>query len=844
MLKRKLYIVLLVLLVKQVSSQCPQVFDYLGNLSGHPYFVSCTGSSSYQINFSSNNSWNAYSIDWGDGSPVSSASSYTANTIINHTYNSLTPDTFEISLIIPTLSCTLTGIVVMEKPVNASIQIPIGGVTTACAPQALLFNNSSTDVSETTMFTWDFGDGSPVQTFDFTNQNQTISHNYLPNTVSCQTAVTLTAKNYCTMVPTIAQFNPIQIYDYDDANISPSAFIKCWPDNVFTFTNTTNRNCVPQGNTFQRQEKWHFLDYWGLGHDSIVGWKPWPPSSPMTIMYPGVGSYNIVLEDSNLCGVDTKTISVNIVNPPSVEFVVQPPPLCQGAPVTFSNTSGPGYIYKWNFGDGGGFVVKPFGTQFYTYNNTGTYTVTIVALVAGAGAACTDTDKVVINILPKPSVSFSVNTASGCASLYSVSFTDLSSNNVTTWNWSFGNGNSFTGQNPPTQNYTITGIYTASLSVTDVNTCSNSFSLPITVYDKPIAQFTTSSSCINDVSSFTDNSTVSSSQPITSWNWNFGDASATATSTIQNTVHTFSLQNTYTVQLIVNTGFCGDTVQQSIVVNPNPVANFTFSPINGCPSLTVNFTNTSAGAISYTWSFGNGNTSTLINPSQVFTNTTSTNQSYSVSLTATANTGCKAIVTKSVTVFFVPKATFTTNVPAGCAPVAATFSNTSTGANSYVWSFGDLTSSTSSLSVLTHSYTNNTLLLQTYTVQLLVTSINGCQDSSRITITTYPKPIFNFTMVPNSGCSPLTVNFPSVLGVVSYTWNYGDGSPLAYSANPSHTFTNNSISNITYTVQLIASNAFSCVDTTYGLPVVFAKPIPSYVLTPTIGCPSSSKTVP
>ena len=51
----------------------------------------------------------------------------------------------------------------MEKNVNASIQIPIGGVTATCAPATLQFINSSTNVSKTTRFIWNFGDGSPLE---------------------------------------------------------------------------------------------------------------------------------------------------------------------------------------------------------------------------------------------------------------------------------------------------------------------------------------------------------------------------------------------------------------------------------------------------------------------------------------------------------------------------------------------------------------------------------------------------------------------------------------------------------------------------------------------------------
>lgn len=835
MVKRLLYIFYFILFAKFAQAACPQIYDYLGNLSSRPYFVSCTGAASYNMNFSSNSNWGAYTINWGDGTSDNIGGAYAANTLINHTYNSASPDTFLITLTIPSQNCTLTGVAVMEKPVNASIQIPIGGVTTACAPKALQFINSSTDVSETTVFTWNFGDGSPTQTFNYTNAGQTITHTYNKNTVNCQTAVTLNAKNYCTPAPTIANFNPIQIYDIDDAAITSSSLIKCWPDNVFTYTNTTNRNCVPQGNTFQRQEKWNLGNYWGLGHDSIIGWRPWPPTSPVAVAYPAVGNYTLQLLDSNLCGVDVQNLTVIIVNPPTSGLAAPPGPFCTGAAITFTNTSATGYSYKWNFGAGGGFVSKPFGPQTYTYNTAGTYTVSLIALVSGGGAACTDTEKVVVTILPRPVANFSATPNVGCNQITNATFTDNSTGAVA-WNWNFGNGNTFNGLTPPAQNYNTTGNFVASLTVTAANTCTRSFTVPIIVYQKPIALFSPTVACEGSVTSFTDISTFAAGNPITSWNWDFGDASPTATTSTQNPSHTFATNNTFSVQLIVNTANCGDTIVQPIAVHLKPIANFSLTPLNGCPTLTVNFTNLSSNASSYNWNFGNGNNSALTDVTEIFTNTLAINKEYTVTLTSVTNLGCTDTKTATVNVFAKPSASFTVDAPAGCSPVIATFTNNSTGATSFQWYFGDSNSSTSVSSIVTHSYINSSLLIQTYTAQLIATNGNGCKDSTNITVTAYPRPTFNFTMIPSSGCTPLSINFPPVLGAVNYQWDFGDGSPLNMSANPTHVFTNTTTASKTYTVELIATNAFSCVDTAYGYPVVFPKPTSNFTMSPTTAC--------
>jgi gliding motility-associated-like protein len=835
MLKRTIYIYLFLIITKLGTAQCPSIYDYLGNLVTNPYFINCQGSGTYNMNVASNSNWGAYIIDWGDGTSNDVGTTYTANSLINHIYNSATPDTFVITISIPSQGCVLSGIAVMEKPVNASIQIPIGGVTTACAPKTLLFTNSSTDVSETTIFTWNFGDGSPVQTFNFSNVGQTVSHNYLPGTVNCETTVTLTADNYCTNIPSIANFNPIQIYNKDDAVIIPSAFIKCWPDNIFNFNNTTNRNCVPQGNTFQRQEKWNLGNYWGFGYDSIINWQPWPPSTPLTVAYPSAGTYTIQLLDSNLCGVDIQVQSVTIFNPPTAGLLAPTGQLCEGTAVTFTNTSVTGYSYKWNFGTGGGFVSKPYGNQTFTYNTAGTFTISVIALIGGGGAACTDTDKVVITILPRPTANFAISQSKGCNTIIGANFTDLSVNAVA-WNWDFGNTITFNGQFPPSQNYNTVGSFVASLTITAVNTCTNYTTLPVVVYQIPVAAFTPSSSCVGTNQLFNDASTHAIGDPILSWNWDFGDASPTATATAQNPTHTYTAQNTYTVQLIASTNECTDTVIQNFVVNIKPTADFNFNPTTGCPTVSVNFNNTSSNAISYNWVFGNGNISILTNPTETFTNTTSATIIYTINLTAIASTGCSDTHTSTITVFEKPTASFNINSTTGCSPIDLTFSNNSIGATNYNWDFGDLTSSTSSSSTILHSYTNTTLLPQTFTPQLVATSINGCIDSTSLTVTIYPTPVFNFTMLPSSGCSPLSINFPPVVDVVTYEWDFGDGSPTEYTSNPSHTFTNTTAINKTYTVQLIATSINGCKDTIFGYPEVFSKPIADFIVTQTVAC--------
>lgn len=829
---KKLLIVFFFLGTFFSKAQCPQVFDYLGVLSSNPKWINCAGTGSYLMNFQSNVGWGAYTINWGDGSPNQVAGSYVANSLIPHTYTTSATDTFVVTLSIPSLTCTLTGLVVMEKPVNSSIQIPIGGVTQACAPATLQFINSSTDVSATTTFTWNFGDGSPPVVYNYTNALQTISHTYSVGTVNCQTAVTLMAMNYCSFGnPTTANFNPIQIYDKDVAAITPDAFLKCMPNTSFTFSNTTARNCLAQGNTFQRQEEWNFGDYWGRGYDSIIPWRPWPPTLPITINYPGIGTYSVVLRDSNMCGVSTRTINVSVIASPVAGMIVPPSPLCQGAPVTFTNTSTTGYFYKWDFGVGAGFVNTPYAPQTFTYSTPGTYTVKAVVYFA---AGCSDTVQSVITILPRPTANFTYSPAFGCNTLSGVTFVDASTS-ATAWNWNFGNSNASTSQTPAAQNYTTIGTHVITLTVTAANTCTHTRTASVVVYQSPTAAFSPTSACVGSATTFTDMSTSAATNTVNSWSWNFGDGSPL--SVLQNPVHTFTAMGTYTVTLVASSAVCSGTVSQNFLVNVKPTAAFTVNPISGCPTLTVNFTNSSANATSFLWNFGTTPTSTSNTTNPVFTYSNSTGAAITptVSLIALTGAGCSDTATQAITVFPKPVSSFTVNTTPGCSPMALTFTNTSTGAVNYNWDFGTVPTSTSNAVNPVFTYTNSTLFAQSFTVQLISINTNGCSDTSSQVITIFPKPLFTFTMIPASGCSPLTVNFPIIPGAVTTNWDFGDGN-TSVSLNPTHTFTNTTTSNMTFTVTLIAQNAFTCVDTAYGMPVVFPKPVANFIRNPISGC--------
>ena len=104
-------------------------------------------------------------------------------------------------------------------------------------------------------------------------------------------------------------------------------------------------------------------------------------------------------------------------------------------------------------------------------------------------------------------------------------------------------------------------------------------------------------------------------EPYASFNWNFG-SSANITSSTSDSVAGIIFSGgagTYPVQLIVSQDECSDTIDQQVVLYPNPTIDFTYSDSAGCYPLPVNFTSlaTPNSAIVHQWDFGDGASSSL-----------------------------------------------------------------------------------------------------------------------------------------------------------------------------------------------------------------------------------------
>jgi PKD repeat protein len=298
--------------------------------------------------------------------------------------------------------------------------------------------------------------------------------------------------------------------------------------------------------------------------------------------------------------------------------------------------------------------------------------------------------------------------------------------------------------------------------------------------------------------------------------WDFGDG---GTSSNQNPTHQYATGGWYfvcfSIEAQVNGAICRDTYCDSLYVGQQPTscqAYFasTVSPNGNNIISFTNYTQASGGNIYYSWDFGDSTYSTLTSP----THTYSTSGTYTVCLTVAvgANGGIVCTDTYCDTVSIVVASgcqsyfayTFS---PANNNTVSFTdYSQTSGGTVSYIWNFGD--STTSALANPTHTYAAN----GTYTACLTITeSANGaivCTDTYCKTIivsaTGNCDAIFGYQNVG------LTADFyTSGANNYNYSWDFGD-STFSYFSNPSHTYTSPG----TYTVCLtVIDSATLCTDT-------------------------------
>jgi len=405
------------------------------------------------------------------------------------------------------------------------------------------------------------------------------------------------------------------------------------------------------------------------------------------------------------------------------------------------------------------------------------------------------TQKLTSQVLCSPNFTYTINGGN-------VTFTSTSTgvgSISTTYYWNFGNNTNASGLNLIVTNttYTTNGTYTVTLFISSaVPSCSNqiSYIINITGAITPtcslISNFASSQGA-NGLVNF--NNTSTGTVGGTTYFWNFGDAT---NSTSFSPAHTYTSNGSYTVSLAANNNFtasCASTKTAVVVVNSicNLAANFTYTM--GANGL-VNFISTSIGTNSFTnyrWTFGNGivlSGNNMTSTAQTYT----ANGTYVVTLKdSTSNPACVSQISQTINIGnVINPCNLSANFSGAGTNGVFNFNNTSTGTSAgvtYLWNFGDATTS-SSVSP-SHTYTNagnytvtlsanNNYSYSCVSTKTTVISVSICSLASNFTHTVGANGLVNFSST-STGTNALT----------GYSWNFGDGNN-GNGANTSHVYNN------------------------------------------------------
>ncbi len=238
--------------------------------------------------------------------------------------------------------------------------------------------------------------------------------------------------------------------------------------------------------------------------------------------------------------------------------------------------------------------------------------------------------------------------------------------------WNTGESISFINVTPiETSNYVVT--------VTDENNCSNNDTTTVVVTTNPVADFNFTEPCTPFASLFTDVSTDTENN-IVSWSWYFDDNEE---SYLQNPEHYYDYNGVYDVRLIVETDkSCKDTIIKSVQIFPKPVAAFSMSDSSSCNCpITIQFTDQSEDASTWSWDFSNGQTSTLQYSETTFKNV----GVYTVQLIVESLHACKDTTNHDFTIYQKPIVDFTSTPTKGCEPLNVSFTNNTLYGENYAW---------------------------------------------------------------------------------------------------------------------------------------------------------------
>jgi gliding motility-associated-like protein len=448
---------------------------------------------------------------------------------------------------------------------------------------------------------------------------------------------------------------------------------------------------------------------------------------------------------------------------------------------------------------------------------------------------CTDTlIKPNAVTIVNPTANFTETLPGGCVNAV-VTFNDHSTvssagSALNKWTINFGDGKteSFTSA-PFSHTFTDTGEFVPQLTVTDAMGCTDTFKLADTIFissPQPWFYSDLTKICPSSDVHFSDSSTGKG----LTYLWDFGNGGST--STAKNPVFSYGGDNAaYNVKLVItDRGGCKDSVTRTnYITTIKPIPAFDIlDTLTICPPIETKFTFQGQNYDSLEWNFGDGATSTLLNPTHFY----NTYGDFTAKLYIYGYGGCKDSTSKYVHVTNPGSVTTLNYSPLeACNELMVDFSLVTIPDIKYTLVFGDGTLDTTMATTYQHFYKSPAI----YNPAIQYTDKQGCIAG----VGGPPIKVIGadpfFGVDTKKFCDSGVVNFTNyTIGndpIVSRTWDFGDGSPTSSTSDPTHLYQQPGL----YTVSQSVTTQQGCSKTIADTIRVFRTPDP-YIAGDSVGC--------
>ncbi len=576
------------------------------------------------------------------------------------------------------------------------------------------------------------------------------------------------------------------------------------------FSSDTTAGCAPLVVKFKDESTGTPTSWrWELGNGTVSFLKD--PAAT----YFNPGTYTIKLIVANNSGKDSvlKINYITVFATPSVNFVASATTGCYPLAIHFEDQSfpGDGHIIKWewDFGDGqGDSVAHPN----HTYTQAGNFNVSL-RVTSSNGCRRTLTRNNYIRLNNGVTATFTSSLPGTCKPPAPVSFTSTAAGTgVLSYLWDFGDGQT-SQQINPVHTYSQAGSYNVLLQVKNESGCVDTQLVmnAVTVGDV-VPDFTIPAVlCAGTAKTFL-NQSLPAPRIV---RWDFGDNTY---STDLNPVKLFAVPGNYSVKMVADFGTCLDSVSKVVSVLSAGNISFMADDTANCEApLRVRFSLDAENVTAATWFFGDGDSSTLLNPEHIYTS----EGEFDVRVVFTNTAGCTFTLVRNKYIRIHPPSVQILNFPhEGCIPLPYMPLLVQDGTDSiisYLWDFGDGTSSTLVSPSKIYDQPG------TYTVTLIYSTVGGCTDTL-----IYPAairagnvPVAKLFATPSQVCAFTPVQFTdssNAAPVDRWLWRFGDGG-TSTEQHPTHLYRDTGWFDITL---IVWSNG--CSDTVTMIDYVNVKP--------------------